>query len=182
MLFVGDSITDFFGRAGRGRDVWMRDFAPLKAANFGISGDTTQDVLWRMRNGELAGFQAKLIILMLGTNNIGRNANADIAAGNAAIVAEFRKRQPQAKVLLLGVFPRGADPASPARAAIREINAELAKLADGTSVHYLDIASAFLDGEGKLRDGAMVDGLHPGPAGYAMWSDAIRSTVWRLMK
>lgn len=84
LLFVGDSITDFFGRADRGRSVWMRDFAPLRAANFGISGDTTQDVLWRMRAGELEGFKAKLIVLMVGTNNIGRNGNADIAAGQCS--------------------------------------------------------------------------------------------------
>lgn len=182
LLFVGDSITDFFGRADRGRDVWMRDFAPLRAANFGISGDTTQDVLWRMQNGELEGFEAKLIVLMLGTNNIGRNDPADIAAGDAAVIAEFRKRQPKAKILLLGIFPRGEDPAGPTRGTVREINTHLAKLADGQTVLYLDIAPAFLNADGTLKKGAMVDGLHPGPAGYAMWSDAILPTVRQLMQ
>src|SRR5688572_13558482 len=125
LLFVGDSITDGWRREDRGLPVWNQSFAPLKAANFGIGGDTTQGVLWRMQNGELDGFQAKLIVLMLGTNNINRNTNADIAAGDRAIVQEFLKRQPTAKVLLLGVFPRGAAPDNPFRASIQDINQHL---------------------------------------------------------
>ncbi|HEX5006654.1 MAG TPA: GDSL-type esterase/lipase family protein [Hyphomonadaceae bacterium] len=180
LLFVGDSITDFFGRADRGRDVWTAHYGALKAANFGISGDTTQDVLWRMRNGELAGFKAKAIVLMLGTNNIGRNDNSDIAAGDAAIVAEFRKHQPQAKILLLGVFPRG-DKNGSARKAVAEINNDVAKLADGKAVFYLDIAEAFLSRDGDLVDGIMVDGLHPSPAGYEAWAKAMAPTLERLL-
>ncbi|RYY27699.1 MAG: GDSL family lipase [Sphingomonadales bacterium] len=182
MLFVGDSITDFFGRADRGADVWKARYAPLRAANFGISGDTTQDVLWRMQNGELDGFKAKLIVLMLGTNNIGRNPNAEIAAGDAAIIAEFRKRQPQAKVLLLGIFPRGSDPNGAGRIAVREINTHLAALADNQSIFFLDIAPSFLNPDGKLIEGAMVDGLHPGPKGYQIWADAIDPAVQKLMR
>ena len=101
LLFVGDSITDWWRQANRGLPVWNEYFGSYKAANFGIAGDTTQGVLWRMQNGELDGFQAKLIVLMLGTNNINRNPNAEIADGNRAIIAEFQKRQPQAKVLVL---------------------------------------------------------------------------------
>ncbi len=111
LLFVGDSITD--GWRNRGLEVWNKYFAPLKAANFGIGGDTTQGVLWRMQNGELDGFKAKLIVLMLGTNNINRNPNAEIADGDRLIVEEFKKRQPQAKVLMLGIFPRAVEPTSP---------------------------------------------------------------------
>lgn len=182
LLFVGDSITDFFGRADRGRPVWNDRYGKLNAANFGISGDTTQDVLWRMQNGELEGFEAKLIVLMLGTNNIGRNPNAEIAAGNAAIVAEFRKRQPQAKVLVLGIFPRGNSPNGAGRKAVAEINSELAKLADGKSVFYLDIGPKFLSEDGTMADAVMVDGLHPGIFGYAVWADAIAPIVAQLMQ
>lgn len=182
LLFVGDSITDFFGRADRGAEVWKARYGARHAANFGISGDTTQDVLWRMQNGELEGFKAKLIVLMLGTNNIGRNPNAEIAAGDAAIVAEFRTRQPQARVLVLGVFPRGNDPKGTGRANVAAINAELAKLADGKSVFYLDIGPAFLNPDGTLIEGAMVDGLHPSPKGYQLWADAIEPSIARLMQ
>src|SRR6185503_17136636 len=117
LLFVGDSITDWFywprgtGEATGGK-VWEANFAPLKAADFAIAGDTTQGVLWRMQNGELEGFKAKLIVLMLGTNNINRNPNDEIVDGDRLIIEEFKKRQPQAKVLLLGIFPRNADPAN----------------------------------------------------------------------
>src|SRR5262245_56481251 len=114
LLFVGDSITDLWPR--RGKDTWDEHWVPLKVANFGISGDTTQGVLWRMQNGELEGFKAKLIILMLGTNNINWNPNDEIVEGDRLIVEEFKKRQPQAKVLVLGIFPRAADAASPFRA------------------------------------------------------------------
>jgi lysophospholipase L1-like esterase len=182
LLFVGDSITDFFGRPDRGQAVWNAHYGALRAANFGISGDTTQDVLWRMQNGELDGFQAKLIVLMLGTNNLNRNTNADIAAGDAAIVAEFRRRQPQAKVLILGVFPRGARADNPARAAIGEINTALARLADNEHVFYLDIGASFLTPDGSLIEGIMPDNLHPSTAGYEAWANAIDPTIQRLLR
>src|SRR5688572_22658647 len=109
LLWIGDSITDWWARSGS--DVWAQYFAALRPANFGIAGDRTQGVLWRVQNGELEGFNAKLIVLMLGTNNINGNPVDEIVDGNRLIIEEFKKRQPQAKVLLLGVFPRNADAA-----------------------------------------------------------------------
>jgi lysophospholipase L1-like esterase len=182
LLFVGDSITDWWRQANRGLPVWNEHFAPLKAANFGIAGDTTQGVLWRMQNGELDGFQAKLIVLMLGTNNINRNPEEDIAEGNRAIVAEFLKRQPQAKVLLLGIFPRGAQPDSPFRASIKTINEKLATIADNSRVFYMDIGGLFLAPDGSLPADIMPDGLHPSEKGYRIWADAIVARVKELMQ
>jgi N-acetylglucosamine-6-sulfatase len=182
LLFVGDSITDWWRQEQRGLPVWNEHFAPLKAANFGIAGDTTQGVLWRMQNGELDGFKAKLIVLMLGTNNINRNANDDIAEGDRAIVNEFLKRQPQAKVLLLGVFPRGAAADNPFRASIKAINAKLATIADNKRVFYMDIGDRFLAPDGTLPTDVMPDGLHPNAAGYRIWADAIRARVRELMQ
>jgi lysophospholipase L1-like esterase len=180
LLFVGDSITDGWRKTGL--EVWNKHFAPLRAANFGIGGDTTQGVLWRMQNGELEGFKAKLIVLMLGTNNINRNANADIAEGDRLIVEEFRRRQPQAKVLILGIFPRSAEATHPNRAVIREINGMLAKLADNRQVFFLDIGEKFLAADGRLPAEIMPDGLHPNAAGYQIWADAISARVTELMK
>ncbi len=182
LLFVGDSITDWWRQEQRGLPVWNEHFAPLKAANFGIAGDTTQGVLWRMQNGELDGFKAKLIVLMLGTNNINRNANDDIAEGDRAIVNEFLKRQPQAKVLLLGVFPRGAAADNPFRASIKAINAKLATFADNKRVFYMDIGDKFLAPDGTLPTDIMPDGLHPNAAGYKIWADAISARVKELMR
>ena len=155
---------------------------PLKAADFAIAGDTTQGVLWRMQNGELEGFEAKLIVLMLGTNNINRNPNDQIVDGDQLIIEEFKQRQPQAKVLLLGIFPRSAEADAPVRATIREINAELAKLADDQQVFYMDIGDEFLAADGTLTTDVMPDGLHPSATGYQIWADAILPTVQDLMK
>ena len=182
LLFVGDSITDWWRTANRGKPEWDKTWAPLKAANFGIAGDTTQGVLWRMQNGELEGFKAKTIVLMLGTNNLRRNEIADIAAGDAAIVAEFRKRQPQAKVLILGVFPRGAAPDNEFRGMIKELNGHLAKLADSKQVFYLDIGQKFLTADGTLTTEIMADGLHPTLKGYQIWAAATVDKVKELMK
>jgi len=180
LLWVGDSITDWWARAGV--EVWNANFASLKPANFGIAGDTTQGVLWRMQNGELEGFKAKLIILMLGTNNINRNPVDEIVDGDRLIVEEFKKRQPQAKVLVLGVFPRNAQADNPMRATIKEINAKLAKLADNRQVFFMDIGAKFLQPDGTLSTEVMADGLHPTAKGYQIWADAIRDDVKRLMQ
>jgi lysophospholipase L1-like esterase len=182
VLFVGDSITDWWRQANRGLPVWNEYFAPLRAANFGIAGDTTQGVLWRMQNGELDGFQAKLIVLMLGTNNINRNPDEQIADGNRAIVAEFLKRQPQAKVLLLGIFPRGAQPGNPFRASIQTINDRLATFADNDRIFYMDIGAQFLLTDGTLPADVMPDGLHPNEKGYRIWAEAVIARVKELMQ
>jgi lysophospholipase L1-like esterase len=186
LLFVGDSITDWFanprGQVATGGEVWKASFGDRKPADFGIAGDTTQGVLWRMQNGELEGFKAKLIVLMLGTNNIGRNPNDEIVDGDRLIIEEFKKRQPQAKVLLLGIFPRNADAANPLRATIKEINSKLAKLADNKQVFYMDIGDKFLAADGTLTTEIMADGLHPTAKGYQIWADAILPQVRTLMK
>lgn len=187
LLFVGDSITDWFahpiGQRGiPGGEVWKASFGAMKPANFGIAGDTTQGVLWRMQNGELEGFKAKLIVLMLGTNNINRNPIDEIVDGDRLIIEEFKKRQPQAKVLLLGIFPRTADANAPIRSTIKEINSKLAKLADNKQVFYMDIGDKFLTADGTLTTEVMGDGLHPTARGYQIWADAILPTVRELMR
>ena len=115
-------------------------------------------------------------------NGAGGNTNADIAAGDRAIIEEFRKRQPQAKVLVLGVFPRGAQPGTPARQAIAEINSHLATFADNKNVFYMDIGPTFLEPDGTLSVEVMNDGLHPTTKGYALWAAAINDKVRELMR
>lgn len=190
LLFVGDSITDWFywplrGGEATGGKVWEANFAPLKPANFAIAGDTTQGVLWRMQNGELEGFKAKLIVLMLGTNNTAANPVGQIIDGDRLIVEEFKKQQPQAKVLVLGVFPRNnarAPEQTPVlNATIKAINIGLAQLADNKQVFYMDIGDKFLV-NGMVPTDIMADGLHPTAKGYQIWADAILPTVKNLMK
>ena len=180
LLFVGDSITDGWRNAGQ--PVWDQNWAPLKAANFGIGGDTTQGVLWRMQNGELDGFKAKLIVHMLGTNNLNRNPIDEMVDGNRLIIDEYKKRQPQAKVLLLGIFPRSPEASHPNRALIKEANGKLAQLADNKQVFFMDIGEKFLTGDGTLTQEIMPDGLHPNLRGYRIWAEAISGRVKELMR
>jgi N-acetylglucosamine-6-sulfatase len=188
LLFVGDSITDFWRRPDRGLAVWNEYFAPLKAANFGISGDRTQHVLWRIQNGELDGFQAKVIVLLLGTNNLSsppksiRNTNEETIAGLKLVVAGIRRHQPGAKLLILGIFPRGKEADNPYRQDIKVVNGELAKMDDGKSIFYLDIGDHFLLPDGSLNTDLFIDGnLHPNAAGYEVWAKAIIGKVKGLL-
>jgi lysophospholipase L1-like esterase len=183
-LLMGDSITDWWRRAGL--SVYVEHFDRLGCANFGIAGDRTQGVLWRMDNGELVGYSPKLMMLMIGTNNLsGRgsppNTPAEIAMGIEMIVTKFRTTFPDAKVLLLGVFPRGAEPTNPYRESIRQINAIIADLHDGESVHYMDIGNRFLESDGSISVEVMADGLHPTTRGYEIWADAVMPKFLELL-
>src|SRR5262245_23205052 len=149
VLFLGDSITDAW-RLKAGKPTWDKYFAPLKAANFGIGGDRTEHVLWRITNGELEGIKPKVAVLMIGTNNTGGNSAEQIAEGIKAIVHKLGELSPDTKVLLLGVFPRDAKPESPRRQKIAQINKTISKLDDGKRVKYLDIGDKFLKEDGTL--------------------------------
>ena len=183
-LLMGDSITDWWRRAGLA--VYEANFGGLDCANFGIAGDRTQGVLWRMQNGELDGYSPKLMMLMIGTNNLsGRNATpntpAQIAMGIATIVNTFRIRFPEAKVLLLGVFPRGAEPTNAYRESIRQINALIASLDDGEHVRFMDIGERFLQPDGSISVEVMADGLHPTARGYEIWAEAVMPTFREML-
>ena len=184
-LLMGDSITDWWRRAGL--EVYEANFGPLDCANFGIAGDRTQGVLWRMEHGELEGYSPKLMMLMIGTNNLtsrtgSPNTPAQIAMGVAVLVTKFRTTFPDAKVLLLGVFPRGAEPGSQYREPIRRINELIADLDDGRYVRFMDIGDRFLERDGSISTDIMADGLHPTARGYEIWADAVMPTFREMMK
>lgn len=195
VLFVGDSITDFWRRPqtekqSGGKKVWDREFAPLHAANFGISADRTQHVLWRLQNGELEGIHPRAVVLMIGTNNTGferdnvtpRNTPQQAAEGVKEIVELLRAKLPQTKILLLAVFPRGEKPDHPQRKQVNEVNAIIAKLDDGRHVHFLDIGRKFLTADGTLPKAIMPDFLHPNEKGYEIWAAAIKQPLAQLLK
>ena len=184
LLFMGDSITDFWrNEQGNtaGKPVFDKYFGKWKVANFGIAGDTTQGVLYRLQNGEGKGFKPKAVMLMIGTNNTGRNTAAEIAEGVGAIVLQLQNDFPEAKILLLGIFPRGRAATDPARATISQINTIISKLHDGNRVHYLDIGAKFLDASGNIPVDVMSDALHPTGKGYEIWADAVIAQVTALM-
>ncbi len=177
LLFVGDSITEGWG--GSGKDVWTKEYAPGRAQNIGIGGDTTQNVLWRLNNGEVDGLTPKVIVLMIGTNNFGLNGDqpADVVRGITAVVAALREKLPTAHVLLLGIFPRDAKPDAPIRAKISEVNTAISKLDDGKAVHYLDIGKVFAEADGSLKKEVMPDFLHLSGEGYRRWAEAIKDPL-----
>src|SRR5262249_11373876 len=134
LLFLGDSIT----RGWNNNEVWKKYYEPRRAANFGIGGDRTQHILWRLDNGEIDGISPKVAVLMIGTNNASTNSASEIADGIKAIVQKLREKLPKTKILLLAVFPRGEKPNS-TREKLQAVNDEIAKLDDGKMVKYLDI-------------------------------------------
>jgi lysophospholipase L1-like esterase len=181
VLFLGDSITE--GWEGAGKDVWHERFAPLKAANFGIGGDRTQHVLWRLRDGkELEGISPKVVVLMIGTNNMATNTAEQIVQGVTAVVDELKHQLPQGKILLLGIFPRSPDGQHAVRAKIKAVNEQIAKLDDGKEVRYLDIGDKFLQPDGALTAEIMPDFLHLSPKGYTIWADAIQPALTEMLK
>jgi lysophospholipase L1-like esterase len=178
LLFLGDSITA--GWAGGGKEVWERFYAPRNAANFGIGGDRTQHVLWRIENVEIEGIRPAVVVLMIGTNNSRDNTAVEIAEGVRAIVRKLREKLPDTKVLLLGVFPRGEGP-GPLRLKLSEVNETISGLENGETVTYLDIGREFLDEHGRISKEIMPDFLHLTPKGYRIWADALEPTLWKML-
>lgn len=184
LLMLGDSITEGWGKA---KDVYQEHYGKYNPANFGIGGDRTQHVLWRIDNGELDGIHPKVVVLMLGTNNVPTNNTADeIFAADKKIIDEIHEKLPETKVLVLAIFPRGHDPkeakTADYRAKIDAVNKQLAKLDDGKKTRFLDINKVFLQPDGTIAPETMKDYLHPTPAAYKDWADAMQPTLDEMMK
>lgn len=194
LVFLGDSITQ--GWEKNGKEVWDKTWAPYKAANFGIGGDRTEHVIWRLQNGNFDGLNPKLIVLMIGTNNTGHQGRPvaehggvvytsspeQTAEGVKMILDILGKKMPQTKVLLLGIFPRGATKDDPMRKQNIATNNLISGFADGKRISYMDISSTFLQPDGTLPKEIMPDRLHLTSRGYQMWADAIEGKVKELMK
>jgi beta-glucosidase len=175
ILFAGDSITDWWQRNGPqgGAEVQRKYFGDVKVANFAVAGDTTQGVLWGLQNGEGQGRKPKAVMLMIGTNNAsGNNTAQEIAEGVGAIVVQLRKDFPDAKILLLAIFPRGNGPTDRIRLKNDEVNKIISKLDDGKHVFFKNINDKFLTPEGRCV-GFQGDNLHPNAQGYEIWAKEV---------
>jgi lysophospholipase L1-like esterase len=185
LLFLGDSITALWDKTAPA--IWSRYYAPRRAANFGIGGDRTQHILWRLDHGELEGIRPKVVVLLIGTNNLGDNSEDEVVEGVEAVVGRLLDRLPGSKVLLLGLFPRG-NSREPGRASaapdprVARLNARLAGRFDGKAVRFLDIGPAFLDGAGQIPASIEPDFLHLSRKGYQIWADAMEPTLWEMME
>ena len=179
VYFVGDSITRRWGALDYPELLanWRQNFFGWNAANFGWGGDTTHHILWRLQHGELDDVRPKVIVVLAGTNNVGRAPGggakvADIVRGVAAIVDLCRAKAPDATIVVTAIFPR-----NDSRAVLPEIasiNAGIAKLADGRAIRYLDINDRLADRDGTLVEGVSNDGLHLTVKGYQVWADALK--------
>ncbi|HKQ52195.1 MAG TPA: GDSL-type esterase/lipase family protein, partial [Pyrinomonadaceae bacterium] len=186
LYFEGDSITRRWEATHR--ESWDRNFGGWRPGDFGAGGDRTQNVLYRVQNGELDGVNPKVIVLLIGTNNVGPTPVTgddgplvrDVVKGIKAILKALRAKAPTAKILLMGITARNTDGSTALMPTINWINKRLAKLADGKTVRFLNINDQLADKDGKLYEGMTDDGLHLTDKGYQVWADAMKPilTEW----
>lgn len=182
VVFLGDSITQ--GWEGPGRDIWREHFGSKNALNLGFGGDSTQHVLWRLDHGELDNLHPKVVVLLIGTNNV-RHSEAtpdQIAAGVREILQQIHHKAPSARVLLHAIFPRGANADDPWRKRCHEVNERLPVLADGARVRFIDLGARLTNDDGTISREIMPDLLHLSPQGYAIWAEALKEQLDALLK
>jgi lysophospholipase L1-like esterase len=188
LYFLGDSITRRWGATDYPEFLahWNHTFFGWDAANFGWGGDTTQNILWRIQNGELEGVNPQVIVLLAGTNNVGNTPPpegvearaSDVACGIQAILRELESKAPAATVVLMAIFPRNDNMA--VMPVIDAINGRLAQFA-GPRVRFLNINDKLADGEGRLFEGMTVDKLHLSLQGYQVWAGALNPVLTELL-
>ena len=191
VVFIGDSITHFWDNDGAknkrkigGLATYKKYFSNYKVINLGYSGDRTENTLWVVNeSGYLKNLKAKMAVVMIGTNNIGhkRSTPAAAAAGVTKIVEGIRTQLPDAKILLFGVFPRGANAKHIFRKQVAEINKVICKLGDDKNIFYCDITDKFVDKKGNLPRTLMPDVLHPSDAGYEIWAQAMMPYIEKFV-
>jgi lysophospholipase L1-like esterase len=188
IYFVGDSITRRWGALDYPELLanWTANFFGWNAADFGWGGDTIQNILWRLENGELDGVNPRIIVVLAGTNNVGsvpgdESKIADITRGLEKIVDTCRRKVPEATIVLTAIFPRNDNMA--VMPEINRINENLARLADGRRIRYLNVNDTLADPEGRLVEGMMDtrDKLHPTIKGYQVWADGLKPIFTELL-
>ncbi|WP_246070610.1 GDSL-type esterase/lipase family protein [Paenibacillus kobensis] len=186
IVMIGDSITHFWGGAPRTEGLvgspesWNSVFAPYRVLNMGFGWDRTQNVLWRLDNGELHGVSPRTVVILIGTNNTSETDNArantaeEIAAGLNAICDRVEVLAPQAKIIIMAVLPREQHPDHPRRELIAQINALYEKLAMERKYSFVDIGPQLLEPDGTLSAETAPDFVHLTERGYRHWAEALR--------
>ena len=175
LVFFGDSITQWWPGAD-----FKNRYGALGAVDFGIGGDKTQNVLWRIQNGEMDGITPRVAVVLIGTNNLGSASSEKIAQGITIVVQAIRAKSPTTKVLLLGIFRRGWDGKQMA-GKIKEVNATIAKLDDGKMVRFLDLKDQMLEPDGSFSRDISKDSLHLKPAGYNRWATGVQPLLYEML-
>jgi lysophospholipase L1-like esterase len=180
LVFHGDSIV----ASAQSSESWKKAFAQYHWVDFGLAGDRTQNLLWRLENGEIGTLKPKVVVVLIGTNNLytTRRDVEDTVRGITAVTQKLHTSYPAAKILVLGVFPRGEAPDAPERIPINKVNKALAKLDDGQSIFVQDVGNVFLEPNGALPRAISPDQLHLSEEGLRRWAEAIAPTVKKLMQ
>ncbi len=180
VVFLGDSITQAWEDTGKA--AWDRHFAPLGALNWGYSGDRTEHLIWRLQNGDIQRINPEAAVILIGTNNTGHDQRPaeETVAGIKRTLDDLSWKWPNTKIILMSVFPRGATQDDPLRKINSQINEQVKALADGNSVHLLDINAQFLDKDGNLSKDIFPDLLHLAPAAYDTWATAVSAKLKEL--
>jgi lysophospholipase L1-like esterase len=179
VMFLGDSITEMWTKS-----VWDENFSQFKPANFGIGGDNTGNVLWRLQDPAIASLKPKLVVLLIGVNNINLCGEKpeEVFSGIQAVVAKLRELYPSARILLNAVLPEGEQPDSPGRRSVVALDKMVATLGDGKTVFFRDYGPRFVGADGKLSAELQPDFLHLSEKGYRIWAAAMRPDIEQLLK
>ena len=191
VYFIGDSIARRWGALDYPQFLanWKENFFGWTAGDFAWGADRTQNILWRLENGELDGVNPKVIVILAGTNNVGGRPApaggeeakvAEITRGLKAIVDTAQRKAPSATIIITAIFPRNDNMA--VMPEINRINANLARMADGRRVRFLDVNGKLADANGVLFEGMMnADKLHPALKGYQVWADGLKPILTELL-
>jgi len=189
LVFLGDSLMQMWQKDDNGKPTWQTYWVPLRALNYGIAGDRTEHVLWRLDHGALDGLNPKLVVVCIGTNNAGQQFEVEgyhctpqqTADGILAILQRIQIKCPRAKILLLAILPRGEEEGDPARKLNQATNAIIKGYADGKQTFFLDTGAKFLKPNGDGEVTIQPDMLHLSEKGYQIWAKAIAPTVKELL-
>ena len=184
LALIGDSITHFW--ESHPSNGWEMVTNTWKTLNLGFGGDRVQNVIWRLEHGELDNCRAKTVTIMIGTNNHAWKLEASEPEATAAAVRKIidlvRERQPEARIVLFGIFPRGtsAKDARLVEAQRRNVaaNVLLNQVAHEAAVEWVDLTDRYLDpATGFCRPELFRDGTHPSRAGYEIWFEALKQVM-----
>jgi lysophospholipase L1-like esterase len=188
LVFIGDSILHNFGgepvtpSRRHGQETWKKFYGSRNAADLGFGWDRTENVLWRLEQGELKGVNPKAVVIMIGTNNLMLNTANEIRDGIVACVDLIQQDAPEAKVLVVGLLPRGEQPYDPLRIKAAAVNRLMPGIARRENVDYLDVGSSFLEPDGTISRSVMPDFLHPTAKGYQIYAEALEPWISKVLK
>ncbi len=189
IVLIGDSITHLWGgdrpkdNRQNGPKAWKEIFANRRVLNLGFGWDRTQNVLWRLDQGEFDGIKPKYVVINIGTNNFSGTRNAqentpsEVAQGIAEICKRVRAKSPESKIILMAVFPRGQKADNPFRPKIAALNLLLCQYAKSHDITFVDIGPKMLEADGTISRETMGDGVHPTEKGYAIWAESLKDLV-----